>query len=157
MTARYAKCIILSNWCKRYEEDLAIEIGKSNDHQISYAISKNATTDTIIFDEWIGISTDKLLYRYIFKWFGNGPRANDGNNIAIGIVTIDYDSKSMIGFCPNSYSWYYQYHIDSFMIHNATMININPLPNISLGKNGIKDKLEANEREMKCILKCKSI
>ena len=131
----------------------AIDLRHSKDGRICYAILKKANASsfvTIFGNEWIGASDDKLLFRYVFKWFGNGPRP--GNVMAIGVLTSNYDKGSQamnlaLGGCRNSFSWIYRDHSESFMVHNNRGINWMSLTDITVAKNGVQNELKENENE----------
>ena len=151
---------ILSNICEycgitqwsTIDKSPNIIIGYSNDNKICYARMKNGDFgwNSIFLNEWIGLSENKKVYRYIFKWFGNTVNKNR-IEIAIGLITKDYNiqlanSTTSIGFDNNSFGWYYP-GSPSYLVHNTVRRNNEDLDNITLGKGGIKDKLEINENE----------
>ena len=129
------------------EMDKNIIIGHSNDGKIEYAILKHANTvrsDTILMNEWIGLNEDKLIYRYLFKWYGNAPRINHW--LTIGITGNNFDrSNTYIGGSLHSCSWSYNGHISSGFVRNSRILQ--RLPPVSLAKGGIKNELSKDENE----------
>ena len=101
-----------------------INIYKSNDDSISYAIlnrgnivfdafgaEESYSWDSILMNEWIGVSDDKLIFRYLFKWFGGKPQVNL-NPRKLGIVAEASQQRldqtvSSVGSCVHSISWDY--------------------------------------------------
>ena len=53
-------------------KDKNIVIRHSNDGEIEYAILKHENMlwrDTILMNEWIGLNKNKLIHRYVLKWY----------------------------------------------------------------------------------------
>ena len=129
-----------------------IIINNSNDNKICYAILKDAGSriHTILCNEWIGISENNKIFRYVFKWFGNTvSRFKIHMSIGIGTPDCDLqlsDSERGIGFVPNSACWWH-HGTESVMVRNRTRLNRDKIVGITLGKGGVKKELLNGENE----------
>ena len=120
---------LITKYCGITDWDLIrksrnVNIIKSKDTKVSYAVLTVANTildengleesysaDTVLLNEWIGISEDKQIFRYLFKWFGTAPEVETKIR-KLGIITQEYNTPldqtvGNIGRCNHSACFYY--------------------------------------------------
>ena len=114
--------------------------------------------DTIVLNEWIGVTDDKQIFRYYFKWFGG--RSNfKRNSIKLGIITEDYctpldQTVTSIGSCKHSIAWYFSEH--SLFQYNGNYANLRSIIYATqIGNNGAESA--NNYFLMEVNLKCNYI